>query len=112
MLLTLLSEYESVIVIGAVKEVRAEASVSAVKWKTSGAAESVPVGTEEEAKKATGSSLIAWKVVVASVVVEKSGGTEMVMVDTAMVEVAVVLAVVAEDAVEEALPVQASVVKV
>ncbi len=99
---------------GAVKAVRSVvvASVSAVKWKTSVDADLVPVGTEEEAKKATGSSLMAWKVVVATVVVEKVGGMEMEMEERVTVEVAVVEAWVAEVAVVEARPVQESVVKV
>jgi hypothetical protein len=98
---------------GAVKEVMVVVeSVSAVRWKTSVEALLVPVGTEEDAKKATGSSFTAWKVVVAAVVVEKVGGMDTVMVERVTVEVAVVLAVVAWVAVEEAWPVQESVMKV
>jgi hypothetical protein len=96
---------------GAVKVVKVVvAEVKAVRWKTSTVAALVPSGTEEDAKKAVGSSLTAWKVVVATVVVEKVGGTETVMVESVTVEVAVVLAVVAFVAVDEAWPVQESVV--
>lgn len=87
-------------------------SVRAVRWKTSEEADLTPVGTEEEAKKAVGSSFTAWKVVVAAVVVEKSGGMETVMVERVTVEVDTVEAVDTVDAVEEARPVQESVVNV
>jgi hypothetical protein len=109
----LLGSYERVTEIGAVKEeMVVVASVRAVRWKTSVVAERTPVGREEDAKKATGSSLTAWKVVVATVVVAKSGGILTVMVERVTVEVAVVLAVSAVEAVEDACPVQASVMNV
>jgi hypothetical protein len=102
-----------VTVIGAVKVVMdVVAEVRAFRWKTSVVAALVPSGTEEDAKKATGSSLRAWKVVVACVVVENVGGMEMVIADSVTLEVAVVEAVVAVEAVVEAIAVQLSVVKV
>jgi len=98
---------------GAVKVVSVVvAEVRAVRWKTSSVAALVPSGTEEEAKKAVGSSLTAWKVVVALVVVENVGGMEIEMVERDTVEVAVVEAVVAWVAVLDAIPVQESVMKV
>jgi hypothetical protein len=98
---------------GAVKVVSVVVGeVSAVKWKTSVVAERVPVGSEVDAKKATGSSLSAWKVVVAMVVVENSGGMLRVMALRVTVLVAVVEAFVAVEEVVEARPVQESVVNV
>jgi hypothetical protein len=91
---------------GVVKLVRLPSGVRAARWKTSAEAERVPVGREEEAKKAAGSKRVAWKVVVAEVPIAKSGGMERVRVAKVTVEVDSVEASTVVEATIVALPVQ------
>ena len=74
---------------GVVKEVSVEvAEVSAIRWTISSVTRVTPEGAPADTVKMIGERESAWKVVVALVVVEKSGGIERVRVESVRVLVA------------------------